>query len=242
LRTPSDAEENFYLSGYIATTPDGTPFFARFNANRQFASEQLNGYETGYRRLFGRSMYVSFAGFYNRYHNLFDEEITGTPFTENNPAPTHLLLPAQFGNGLLGSTKGVEAAPEWKLTNFWQVRGTYSFLQMQVEKAPNSLDVGTARGIVGSSPRHQATVQSFFDLPKRLSLDLVYRYVAALPGPMVPSYSTADVRVAWRMSRQYELSLVGRNLFQPHHAEDGGDPGPLVGIRRSAYVKITWIR
>jgi len=38
LRTPSDAEANFYLSGYISTTPDGIPFFARFNANPNFVS------------------------------------------------------------------------------------------------------------------------------------------------------------------------------------------------------------
>src|SRR5581483_10436892 len=33
LRTPSDAEENFNLSGYLGNTADGTPIFARFIAN-----------------------------------------------------------------------------------------------------------------------------------------------------------------------------------------------------------------
>jgi iron complex outermembrane receptor protein len=51
VRTPSRAEEDFNLSGYITTTPSGLPFFARFNANEDFAPEQLNGYEAGYRRL-----------------------------------------------------------------------------------------------------------------------------------------------------------------------------------------------
>ena len=34
--------------------------------------------------------------------------------------------------------------------------------------------------------------------------------------------------------------LAGRNLLQPSHFEAAGDPGPLVGIKRSAYVKLTW--
>ena len=34
LRTPSDAERDFYLSSLIGAAPDGTPLFARFNANR----------------------------------------------------------------------------------------------------------------------------------------------------------------------------------------------------------------
>jgi hypothetical protein len=37
-----------------------------------------------------------------------------------------------------------------------------------------------------------------------------------------------------------ELALVGENLLQPYHFEFGGDPGALVGIKRSAYAKVTW--
>jgi iron complex outermembrane receptor protein len=58
----------------------------------------------------------------------------------------------------------------------------------------------------------------------------------------VRGYATADVRFGWRFADQFEFSLVGQNLFQPHHAESGGDPGTLVGIKRSAYAKITWQR
>ncbi len=54
VRTPSDAEENFYLLGYTGTTVNGLPFLARFNANPNFAPEQMNGWELGYRRLVGK--------------------------------------------------------------------------------------------------------------------------------------------------------------------------------------------
>jgi hypothetical protein len=37
-----------------------------------------------------------------------------------------------------------------------------------------------------------------------------------------------------------DLSVVGQNLMQPHHAEFGGDPGGLVEIKRSVYAQITW--
>jgi hypothetical protein len=39
-----------------------------------------------------------------------------------------------------------------------------------------------------------------------------------------------------------EVSVTGRNLFQPWHPEYAGDPGPLVGIRRSVYAQLTWSR
>src|SRR5579862_8716233 len=50
VRTPSDGERDFFLSGFIGFS-QGLPFFARFNANRTFHSEQLNGYELGARKL-----------------------------------------------------------------------------------------------------------------------------------------------------------------------------------------------
>jgi iron complex outermembrane receptor protein len=240
LRTPSDGETNFNLSGYITTTSTGLPYFARFIANPNFAPEQLNGYELGYRRLLGKKLYLDIATFYNHYHNLFSEDLIGGPFLENSPPPAHLLLPAQFRNDLRGYTKGGEISPEWRPTEFWRLRGSYSYLHMNLSKAPNSLDVGTAPVIAGSSPQHQVTIQSAFDLVKTVALDFTYRYVSALPGIAIPAYSTADARFAWRVSPQLEISVVGQNLFQPAHFEYAGDPGPLVGIKRSAYAKLTW--
>ena len=242
LRTPSDSEENFDLLGLVGVQANGMPFFARFNANANFAPEQLNGYQLGYRRVLGKTFFVDLTGFYNHYHDLFSEDFQGAIFLESTPAPAHLLLPAQFRNGLLGYTKGVEIAPEWRPTANWRLRGSYSFLHMNVGKAPGSGDVGSAPSIVGSSPQHEATVQSAFDLTKKLQLDLTYRYVSALPALGVPSYSTGDARVGWRFNNHVDVSVIGRNLFQPFHTEDGGDPGPLIGIKRSVFAKLTWTR
>ncbi|MDP9052918.1 MAG: TonB-dependent receptor [Acidobacteriota bacterium] len=240
VRTPSDAEENFNLSGYIMTTATGTPYFARFNANTGFRPEQLNGTELGYRQLAGKKLLFGIASFYNHYHNLFDEEITGSAFLESDPAPVHYLLPAKFGNGLMGTTRGFEIAPEYRPAAFWRLRGSYSYLIMDIKKAPGSLDVGLAPGIVGASPRHQAVIQSGMDLSKTLSLDLTYRYVSALVSQGVPGYSTADAHLGWHRGRHVDISFIGRNLLQPTHAEFAGDPGPLVGIKREIYGKITW--
>jgi iron complex outermembrane receptor protein len=242
VRTPSDAEEDFLLSGYQHNLPNGVPFFAAFLPNKGFQPEQLNGLELGYRRLIGPKLYVDVAAFYNHYHNLFDEEITGQPYFTDNPEPLHLLLPAQFGNGLRGETVGGEVAPEWRPTSFWRLRGSYSYLNMHIEKSAGSLDLGSAPGINGSSPRHEVGIQSSFDLSKALQFDVDFRYIGALPAQGVSAYSTGNVRFAWRFRKSWELALVGQNLLQPWHVEDGGDPATLVGIRRSAYIKLSWMK
>ena len=241
VRTPSAAERAFYLSGFIglaATT--GVPFFARFNANPDFHSEELNGYELGFRDLVRKTVFLDLALFFNHYGDLFSEDITGGPFVETDPAPTHILLPAEFGNGLRGTTRGFEFAPEWRPKPFWRLRASYSFLQMEIEKAHNSQDVGSAPVIEGSSPRHQVIAQSGVDFAKKFSFDLACRYVSHLPAQKINSYSTADAQFSWQATRDLRFSVVGRNLLQPYHFEFASDPGPNVAIKRSVYAEITW--
>ena len=243
VRTPSDAEENFSLLGFTGQFVNGLPLLARFDPNHNFRPEQLNGYEAGYRLLLRKVVYFDLAAFYNHYHGLFSEDLLGPPFVETSPGPPHYLLPADFGNGLRALTKGIEFAPEWRPVPFWRLRLSYSFLHMNVGKTPGSLDIGTAPFIQGSSPRHEIALQSGIDFSKRLSFDLTFRHVNALPSLTVPAYASADARFDWQATRQFKLSMVGHNLLQNHHLEYSGiNPGPPVGIRRTAYGQITWTR
>ncbi|MGH9554015.1 MAG: TonB-dependent receptor, partial [Terriglobales bacterium] len=157
------------------------------------------------------------------------------------PTPLHFTIRFPYTNGLRGSTDGFEIAPDWKPARWWQMRATYSYLNINLEPMPGVVDGG---GYVskdeGSSPHNQVTIQSRFNLPRRFSFDQTYRYVSALPAQLVKGYSTADVRFSWDATRQVELSVVGENLFQPYHPEFGHDTSPTVGIKRSVYAQITW--
>lgn len=246
VRTPSDAEEDFYLSSLIGSA-NGTPVFARFNANDRFSPEKLNAWEIGYRQVLRRNFYVDLTGFFNRYHNLFSEDVTGgeslqttLPFPSPVPPPTYILLPAQFQNDLYGATYGGEIAPEWRPSRLWRLRGSYSFLRMSLKTAATAnIPLGPGQD-QGSSPQHELSLDSGFDFTRRLELDLIFRYVSALPYQGVHAYATGDVRFAYRLGNHLELSLVGRNLLQPNHVEYIGDPDGPVGIRRSAYASLAW--
>jgi hypothetical protein len=111
---------------------------------------------------------------------------------------------------------------------------------MVLKRNPGSLDIGSAAGIEGSSPQDQVMAQSSLELPKRVTFDLTFRYVSALPALAVHAYSTADARIGWTIGNHVELSVVGSNLFQPYHVEYASDPGPNVAIRRNVYGKIVW--
>jgi iron complex outermembrane receptor protein len=236
VRTPSRVEEDLQLTAFAAPNP---LTFYRVVGDRGFSSEDLIGYEAGYRTLVKPKFYVDIAAFYNNYDHLLSLE-PGAPFSENSPTPTHTVVPLFFRNGLLGKTSGFEVAPDWTPISWWRLRGSYSYLYMDLQKHSGSLDATTASSTEGSSPHHQIVIQSSIDLPKKLELDQTFRYVSALPAQRVGAYATGDVRFSWRALRSVEFSIVGQNLFQPHHPETAGDPGPVVGMQRSVYAKITW--
>jgi iron complex outermembrane receptor protein len=87
-------------------------------------------------------------------------------------------------------------------------------------------------------------IQSTVNLPGGFEFDQFYRYASALPAQKVEAYQTMDARLGWKFNKTVELSLVGQNLFQPHHIEWGtGDPGQIpIGIKRCAYAKVVWTR
>jgi iron complex outermembrane recepter protein len=240
VRTPARTEEGF---AFTALLDPAAPAFLRLIGDAQFKPEQLVGYELGYRTFSPKAgLIVSVNGFYNRYNDILSIE-PGAIAVESDPAPAHVLLPIYFRNGLTVETGGVEVASLWDARSWWRINGSYSLMRLNATRRPGSKDPGTSAQLEGSSPRHKIVAGSSLMLPHAVELSLVYRHVSGLPSPdvRVAPYSTGDVRIARRFSRELELSVNARNLMQPSHFEYSGNPGGLVGIRRSAFLQLTWI-
>ncbi|MGH9712820.1 MAG: TonB-dependent receptor plug domain-containing protein [Candidatus Acidiferrales bacterium] len=244
VRTPSRQEQDVQFAIFAAPASPTLQFPAYFDitGNPNFHSERLLGYEAGYRTTITPHVYLDIATFYNIYHDL-QSYGTLSFAVATTPPPTHFLLLLPYANGIEGHTVGAEIAPEWQVTPWWKVRGSYSFLHMSLRDAPGFTDVGNVLSTyLGASPHHIVGFQSLLTLPKRFELDVTHRYVSKLPAQKVAEYQTADVRLGWHFREYLEFSAVGQNLLQPSHPEFGGDPGPLVGIKRSVYGKVTWTR
>jgi iron complex outermembrane receptor protein len=246
VRTPSRIEEDVQLTDFAITVP--FPIYLRVYGSNQFVSEQLIAYEGGFRTSLKRNFYLDLAVFYNDYNDLSSYQV-GAPFFEIAPTPAHAIIPLATSNGIEGKGYGVEFAPDWKPVPWWELRVAYSYLNLDLKNKPGSNDPTSVLGYEGSSPRNQVMAQSKINLLKRFEFDQTYRQVSALPSQTsndvspvetVTGYNTADLRLGWHIIRELELSVDGQNLLQPHHAEFGGDPGVLVGIKRCVYAKLTW--
>ena len=58
-------------------------------------------------------------------------------------------------------------------------------------------------------------------LPNKLQLDLILRYNDVIESALVPAYTEMDARLGWQVSDNCEVEIVGRNLLNSSHFEDG---------------------
>jgi len=178
VRTPSRNEEG-YQNTILASAAQSR--FTRFIGDGTFVPEQLVGYGAGYRSLVKPSLYVDIAAFYNSLDHLLGVEPGGS-FREASPSPPHLVDHSYVRNPLLGTTSGIEIAPDWRPKEWWRLQGSYSYLHMDLKTRTDSRNTTTVASTEGSSPHHQVVIQSFLDLPRNMEFDQTYRYVSGLPG------------------------------------------------------------
>lgn len=233
VTTPSDIEENFLLQ---ASSPT---LVVQLIGNHQFKSEDVLGYELGYRGTVNKHLLLDVSGFWNQYTQL---QSFGPEVISKSGSTTYLTI--QYTNQIGGSASGFEIAPQVAIGSAWRLNLAYSFLNSDFQAAgatSNPSSTGSVSTYNGSSPKHQVVVQSMIDLPCKFQFDQAYRFISALTAQKVPAYQTADLHLS-RPIGNFLIEGVGQDLFQPHHDEWGtGDPNqPPVGIERAGYVRISF--
>ncbi len=220
VRMPARYDRDIFL-------PNPPPVVA--SGNKDFASETLMAYEAGYRMQLARGLSGSVSVFYNDYHRL----------RSFGPA-AGTARPIFLANNLYGETHGLELSTQYQVLPSWRLRADYDLLLEHLHLQPGAIDIYGGRNEV-SDPRHQATLQSFLDLPAHLSFDPMLRWVDTLPTPggSVPSYAELDARIAWRPNDRWEFSVVGQNLLHPHHPEFGIAIPRREELQRSGYAKVS---
>ncbi len=235
VTTPSDLEERFLLEGALAPN-----VVIKLTGNPKFMSEEVVGYEVGYRGLLTRRVFLDLSGFWNHYEHL--QSFTA-PTPSVSAGTTYLTI--QYSNQIDGATTGFELAPQFVLAPWWHIDSAWSYVNSGFHATGLTADIsdsGSVPTYEKSTPRHTIFLQSRIDLPARFGFDQFYRYASDLPAQKVKAYQTMDLRLGRPIGRNLYLEAVGQNLFQPRHNEWGtGDPSqPVIGIDRAAYLKLSF--
>lgn len=100
-----------------------------------------------------------------------------------------------------------------------------------------------SRSSQGNDPRSHWSLGSKWNINSKQYLSIHVRHVDSLPAPFIPSYTSVDASFGWQISKHAELSLTGRNLFNPHHKEFASSATNLIKnpilLERSLGIKLT---
>ena len=220
VRTPARTEQDMRLDAALVPPSEasgGLPVLLTVHGDRDFKSENVVAYESGYRVRPSKALSIDLAAFYNSYTNLLSAE-PATPYLDTSQPPIHITAPLIAANKMSGATYGGELFAEWRPISAFELEGAYTFLRMDIDRDPDSLDM-SSMDPAGATPRHQYFVRSSVDLPKNLNHDVILRYVHALDGLDIPGYYSLDARIGWSPVAPLELSIAGRNLTNNRHLE-----------------------
>lgn len=234
VRTP-DAFEGKDLVGITVAPPFFGPgggfYLPTLVGNAGSTSEVLWAYELGYRIQPAKRVSVDLAAFYNEYSDLISygdvkRFVPGVPFG---------IAEIPASNILSAETYGGEVSATVAATETLRFTASYSLLIVQAHAIEHSIFALPEK----SAPKHQITLRSSYDFTKRASLDVQVRYMDQID--LVASYVTADVRLSYRPTDRLEVSLVGQNLLDKQHPEQGATPFAVTAeVPRGVFGKLSW--
>jgi iron complex outermembrane receptor protein len=243
VRTPARTEQDMRLDAVVIEPSEATgglPVRVSVFGDRNFTSEAMVAYESGYRVNLGR-LSVDVAAFYNSYTHLLSAE-PAAPILEMSGPAIYLTAPLVAANKMSGATYGTELFAEWRPISAFRLNGAYTFLRMDIHRNADSLDVSSPDPD-GASPRRQYSVRSSIDFARNIQQDVIWRHVDALHGLAVPGYDVLDARLGWTPMPYLTLSIAGQNLTNNEHIEFRPDfiaTTPTV-VKRTYHVSARWM-
>ncbi|HFE36979.1 MAG TPA: TonB-dependent receptor [Gammaproteobacteria bacterium] len=205
---------------FSSSVPPG-PMTISIRGNPELKSEELISYEAGFRSQLHKTLSADLAFFYNDYQFLRGR-VAGTPSVENGV----MIIPSIRANNLSGSSVGAELLLVWQVSDWWQLKGNYSYLDMTLNSEINEQN---DEDLALQSPKHQLNIVSNMMFPNSVDLNFSLRYVSDITNydrdtrpateMKVPAYVELDARVSWQVKKNFKLSLIGNNLLNKQHLE-----------------------
>jgi iron complex outermembrane receptor protein len=215
-RAPSRLDHDIFVPGQ-------PPFLLRGGSG--VLAETADDYELGYRGQITRAASLSATIYHTVYDRLRTQQV--------DPSFTYLF----YGNGMRGTTSGLELWGSYQATSIWRLNGGFSRLRQNLHLTPYSIDIGAVQGTQGANPARWGTLRSSLDVGPRTQFDVTLRYVGALSQPAVPSYTALDLRLGWQLRPNIDLSIAGQNLLGSGHGEFT-DVATRTDIKRAVFVKL----
>ena len=241
-RTPSRLElDGLYSMGETPANPPLTPAVRLLRlapAPDTLKAEVVTALEAGFKRQVNARLSVDASVFVSDYAGL----VSMTSGLPQVTSPTLVTLPFSSNNDASARTRGFEVAADWQVSHHWRVQSHYTRLYLDSPRLSDPATVLMQDQLEGRVASHRASLRSSWTLDDGAQFDLWLKYTSRLSSPDVAAYTVLDLRYAFRIGRQAEISIVGQNLLGQHHVEFISDYLPIQqsDIGRNVLIKGTW--
>ena len=177
------------------------------SGNKQYGDESNIAYEAGYKIQFFHKFSFDLAGFYNDYDDL------RRLITDNSGNIT-------IDNNLKGESYGFEITTNYEFNNRLRLALIYSFARINIPVSDSN------KYIEGRLPRNQLSARSYYNITDKLQWDNMIYYADNLTdntydGVSIDAYIRYDTRFNYKINKNLDISLIGRNLTDHYHQEFG---------------------
>lgn len=146
-----------------------------------------------------------------------------------------LFSQTRTANNLAGTSRGAELAIDWLVSPSWRLQFSYAWSRLDMDRESDPVAAAAALTSERSLPSHSGSLRSQWNIDANQQFDVWLRGSAGLDrinvinldpttggAPAfihVPGYVTLDLRYAYRINKDLELALVGRNLIARNRLE-----------------------
>lgn len=137
-------------------------------------------------------------------------------------------------------SRGVEIEAGWQATQDFYLSGGAAYIDAEVTKSNNG-DVGNRLGNVAHS---QANIWGNYKITPAVNLGLGANYVGKRYGTIsntyeLPSYTTVDASLAWRVDPRLKAELFVKNIFDKTYYTGNNNFSVYPGEPVTAYARVT---
>lgn len=208
-------------------------------ANASVQAEKAISLEAGWRKQFSNFLSIDSSLFLTDYSQLRGGRMAANPLAPLDVQQAMACL-YQFGPGACYFTLsgyntnldkarswGGEVSLEWHPYAWWKLQTSYSHVRIKGERTGDALGNIQLTSHENASPRHQISLNNNFSLAHNLNLDVRLRYqsetafytINTSEPTRIAAYTGLDMRLAWQVNRNTELSIMGCNLLKDRHTE-----------------------
>ncbi|MBU0556762.1 MAG: TonB-dependent receptor [Alphaproteobacteria bacterium] len=227
------------MAAFVASTSSG-PFSSSSQAGFDYIRNDLkpemtNTFEAGY-RFRDSDLQLSLTGYYVKFSNrLLASSISATVVGNQNV----------LQNVGSVSSRGVEAAANWRFAPFWSLYGSWAYNDATYDDDVQPLGgavVPTKGKQVVASPKHVGNVELSYDDSKLWGQVTAHyrstRYYSYLNDAPLPGAVNVNLSAGYRFSRMLDVQLNVMNLFDKRYIASTGTAGFVTSDPNGTYTTL----